>query len=147
MSPTVQPYLFFDGRCEEALAHYEAVLGAEVDFLMRYGESPEPLPGNVPPDYGDKILHATFRIGASTLLAADDCGAGADWKPHGVSLSLTLPSERDVDRTFAALADGGVAILAPAKTFWSPRFAMLRDRFGVGWMLSAAADPNPGSAA
>ncbi len=134
----VEPYLFFGGRCEEALEFYRATLGAQVEMLMRYQESPEPPPpGMVPPGFETKIMHASFRIGTSRLMASDGCDATA--KFEGFSLSLALPTEADVDRTFAALAAGGQVQMPPTKTFWSPKFGMLADRFGVGWMISVAA--------
>src|ERR1035438_3302183 len=83
----VQPYLFFGGRCEEALAFYRTALGAQVDFLMHYNESPEPMPpGRLPPGFENKVMHATFRIGGTTLMASDGCEAGANF--NGFSLSF-----------------------------------------------------------
>ena len=134
----VQPYLFFGGRCEEALAFYRSALGAQVDFLMRYKESPEPHPpGMVPPGFENKVMHTTFRIGGTTLMASDGCEEGA--KFDGFSLSLAAPTEAEADRAFAALAAGGQVRMPLAKTFWSPRFGMVTDRFGVGWMVSVPA--------
>src|SRR5258708_15821551 len=115
----VQPYLFFGGRCEEALAFYRSALGAQVDFLMRYKESPEPHPpGMVPPGFENKVMHATFRIGGTTLMASDGCEEGA--KFDGFSLSLAAPTEAEADRAFAALATRGQVRIPLAKTFWSP---------------------------
>jgi PhnB protein len=134
-NPVVQPYLFFDGRCEEAIEFYRKTLGAEVMMLMRFKDSPEtPTCGPVP---GDKVMHASLRIGDTTLMASDGRCAG---KPNfqGFSLSLSVPTEADVDRLFTALADGGQVQMPLAKTFFSPRFGMVLDRFGVGWMLIAA---------
>ena len=135
----VQPYLFFNGRCEEALEFYRQALGAEVEFLMRFNESPEPQPpGMVPPGFENKIMHCTLRIGTTALMASDGCSAG---KPvfEGLSLSLTVPNAAEADRAFAALADGGQVRMPLGKTFWSPRFGMVADRFGLGWMISVAA--------
>ncbi len=135
---TIQPYLFFNGRCEEALAFYRTLLGAEVEILMRYQDSPEPPPpGMVPAGYENKIMHVTFRIGASTLMASDGCGDAPTFA--GFSLSLALPTEEDVNRVFSGLADGGQVQMPLMKTFWSPRFGMVTDRFGVGWMVTIAA--------
>ena len=136
----VQPYLFFHGNCEEAVEFYRKALGAEVEMTMRYNESPEPPPpGMVPPGSEDKIMHTSFRIGETTVMASDDCGSEkGDF--HGFSLSLTVPREADADRVFAALAEGGQVQMPLGKTFWSPRFGMLTDRFGVGWMVSV---PSP----
>jgi PhnB protein len=134
----IQPYIFFGGRCEEALKFYGTALGAQVDFLMRYKESPEPLPpGRLPPGYENKVMHATFRISGNTLMASDGCEEGASFA--GFSLSLAVPTEAEANRAFAALADGGQVKMALTKTFWSPRFGMLTDRFGVGWMVSVVA--------
>jgi PhnB protein len=134
----IQPYLFFHGNCEEAVEFYRKALGAEVEMMMRYNESPEPSPpGMVPPGSENKIMHTSFRIGETTVMASDDCTSEkADF--HGFSLSLTVPSEADADRVFDALADGGQVQMPLTKTFWSPRFGMLSDRFGVGWMVSVA---------
>ena len=135
----IQPYLFFGGRCEEALAFYTKTLGAKVDMLMRHKDSPEkPPPGMLAPGYENKVMHTTFRIGDAVLMASDGCGEGGSF--NGFSLSLSLPTEADVDRAFAALAEGGEVTMPPTKTFWSPRFGMLTDRFGVGWMITVALD-------
>ena len=134
----VQPYLFFGGRCEEALEFYRTALGAHVDFLMHYKESPEPQPpGMLPPGFENKVMHATFRIGGTTLMASDGCEEGARFA--GFSLSLAVPTEAEANRAFAALADGGQVKMPLAKTFWSPCFGMLTDRFGIGWMVSVVA--------
>ena len=134
----IQPYLFFGGRCDEALEFYRSALGAQVDLLMRYKESPEPMPpGMLPPGFENKVMHATFRIGATTLMASDGCEVGA--KFNGFSLSLAVPTEAEAHRAFAALSDGGQVKMPLAKTFWSPCFGMLTDRFGIVWMISATA--------
>lgn len=134
----VQPYLFFGGRCDEALEFYRTTLGAQVDFLMRFKESPEPMPpGMLAPGFENKIMHTTFRIGDSTLMASDGCGEAT--KFDGFTLSLALPTEAEANRAFAALADGGQVKMPLTKTFWSPCFGMLTDRFGIGWMVSVPA--------
>jgi len=134
----VQPYLNFDGRCEEALEFYRKALGAEVTMLMRLKDSPEPAaPGMVPPGAGDKVMHASFRIGDSTVLASD-CHCGGRTSFQGFSLSLTVANEAAAERAFAALADGGQVQMPLAKTFFSPRFGVVADRFGVGWMIYVA---------
>ncbi len=135
---TVQTYLFFGGRCEEALAFYQGAVGAEVVMMMRYADSPAPLPpGSIAPGFENKVMHATFRVGATTLMASD--GRGPDGGFRGFTLSLAVPDEAEADRAFAALVDGGEVVMPLAKTFWSPRFGMLTDRFGVGWMVSIPA--------
>ena len=131
----VQPYLFFDGRCEEAIEFYKRVLKAEVQMLMRFKDSPEtPPPGMVPPGAEDKVMHASLRIGAATVMVSDGMCAG---KPsfQGFSLSLDAANEAEADRLFAALGDGGVVQMPLAKTFFSPCFGMVADRFGVSWMV------------
>jgi PhnB protein len=133
----IEPYLFFGGRCEEALEFYRTALGAEVEMMMRFNESPEPMPpGSFPAGFENKIMHASFRIGGSRLMASDGNEEGA--KFEGFSLSLAVPSEAEADRAFTALANGGKVGMPLAKTFWSPKFGMLTDRFGVGWMVSVA---------
>jgi PhnB protein len=134
----VQPYLFFEGRCQEALDFYRTTLGAQVGMVMRYGESPEPPPpGTIPPGSENKIMHCEFRIGETTLMASDGRASG---KPsfQGVSLSLTLKDVAEAERLFKALSEGGQVQMPFAKTFWSPGFGMAADRFGVWWMVNVA---------
>ena len=136
--PQIQPYLFFEGRCEEAVEFYRRTLGAEVTMLMRFKDSPEPpQPGMAPPNAGDKVMHMSFRIGGSTLLASDGRCAG---RPsfQGFSLSLTVPTIAEAERRFAALAGGGQVQMPMTTTFFSPRFGMVADRFGVSWMIYVA---------
>lgn len=135
----VQSYLFFNGRCEEAIEFYRKALGAEVEMMMRFKESPEPPPpGMVPPGFENKIMHASFRIGKTTLMASDGCSAEKA-SFEGFCLSISVPTEAEADRVFAALGEGGQVRMPLAKTFWSPRFGMLTDRFGIGWMISTMA--------
>jgi len=134
----IQPYLFFNGSCEEAIEFYCKALGAEVKMMMRFKESPEPPPpGAVPPGVENKIMHSCFRIGQTTVMASD--GDSTD-KPsfQGFSLSLSVPNQAEADRAFNELADGGQVKMPLAKTFFSPRFGMVADRFGIGWMISVA---------
>jgi PhnB protein len=133
---SIQPYLFFEGRCEEALEFYRKTLGAEIDMLMRFKGSPEPCEGGVIPP-GNKVMHASFRIGGSTIMASD---GRCESKPQfeGFSLSYTAPNEAAADRVFAALGEGGQVKMPLNKTFFSPRFGMLADRFGVSWMIYVA---------
>ena len=144
-APQIKPYLFFGGRCQEALDYYRSALGAEILFVMRYDEAPDPLPpGQLPPGFETKVMHATFRIGGSVLMASD--GSGEPLAFNGFVLSLSFDDEAAVDRTFKALAEGGTIGMPLAKTFWSPRFGMVTDRFGVGWMVTKAGPPMPPSA-
>jgi PhnB protein len=132
----VQPYLFFDGRCEEAVEFYRSALGAEVAMLMRFKDSPEPCEhGMVPP--GEKVMHTSFRIGDTTVLASDGECAG---KPsfQGFSLSLTVPNDAEAERLFASLSEGGQVQAPLTKTFFSSCFGMVADRFGVSWMIYVA---------
>ena len=131
----VQPYLFFDGRCEEAIEFYKRALGAEVLMLMRFNESPDPPPpGMVPPGSENKIMHSCMRIGETEVMASDGhCMGKAAFQ--GVSLSVSASSEAEADRLFNALAEGGQVQMPIGKTFFSPRFGMVADRFGVSWMV------------
>lgn len=131
----IEPYLFFDGRAEEAIEFYRKNLGAEVERMMRFKENPEPQ--NNPPGSAEKIMHASFRIGESRVMASDGQCSG---KPsfQGFSLSLTVADEKEADRLFAALAEGGKIQMPMNKTFFSPRFGMVADRFGVSWMVIVA---------
>jgi PhnB protein len=131
----VQPYLFFDGRCEEAIEFYKTAIGAEVLMMMRFKESPEtPPPDKIAPNSDDKIMHACLRIGQTEVMASDGC---ADGKPEfkGISLSLSAADGAEADRLFNALADGGKVQMPIGKTFFSPRFGMVSDKFGVSWMV------------
>src|SRR5262247_2897702 len=130
----LQPYLFFEGRCEEAIKFYAQALAAEVLTLRRMKDSPEPPPPGSPPGSENKILHASLRIGDTTVNASDGMGSG---KPafQGFSIALTVPTEAEVERVFKALSDGGKVQMPLTKTFFSPRFGMTTDRFGVGWMV------------
>jgi len=131
----VQPYLSFDGRCEEAIEFYRKALDAKVDVLMRFKDSPQPpQPGMVPPGSENKVMHASLRIGDTQVLASD---GGCTGKPtfQGISLALTVADAAEAERRFAQLADGGKVTMPLAKTFFSPSFGMLVDRFGVSWMV------------
>ena len=131
----VEPYLFFNGRTEEAIEYYRRALGAEVTMLMRFRDSPEPpQAGMVPPGSQDKVMHSSFRIGDTTIMASDgDCQGQPNFQ--GFSLSITAADEAEAERKFAALADGGTVQQPLIETFFSPRFGMVADRFGVSWMI------------
>ena len=134
----VQPYLFFDGRCEEAVEFYRSALGAEVVMLMRFKDSPDPTPpGMVPPGGENKVMHAALRVGDAMVLASDGRCSGQP-SFQGFALSLTASNEAEADRLFASLAEGGQVQMPLAKTFFSPRFGMAADRFGVSWMVYVA---------
>lgn len=139
---SVQPYIFFGSRCEEALEFYRSAIGAKVEMLVRFKDSPEPQPpGMLPPGFENKIMHATFSIGSTTLMASDGCEVGAAFS--GFSLSLSVKTEAEADQAFAALSAGGQVTMPLDKTFWSPRFGMLTDRFGLNWMIGVTAPPPP----
>jgi PhnB protein len=139
----VQPYLNFDGRCEEAINFYRDALGAEVTALMRFKDSPEPhAPGMVPPGTENKVMHASFRLGDTTVMASDCHSAGRP-KFEGFSLALTLPSGAAAERAFGALADGGQVKMPLTKTFFASHFGVVADRFGVSWMLHVPVSGKP----
>jgi len=134
----IQPYLFFEGRAEEAAEFYKAKLGAEVTMLMRNKDAPEkPPPGMLPPGSENKVMHMALRIGDTTVLASDGSCKG---KPNfqGISLSLTVKDAAEAAKVFAALAAGGQVQMPLGKTFFSPSFGMVADKFGVGWMVYVA---------
>ena len=143
----VQPYLFFDGRCEEALEFYRTALKAEVQGMMRFKDNPDlgkggegcgsgegcgPMPADL-----NKVMHASFRVGNAVIMASDGCGNGQP-KFEGVSLCISAADEAEADSLFAALAEGGQVQMPLTTTFFSPRFGMVADRFGVSWMIIVA---------
>jgi PhnB protein len=134
MGQQVQPYLFFEGRCEEAIEFYKGALGAKVEMMMRFRENPDPQPGMCAPGSEDKIMHAAFHVGDSLVMASDGMAGG---KPEfkGFSLSVNAEDAAHADKLFNALAKGGKVTLPLGKTFFSPRFGMVTDKFGVGWMV------------
>jgi len=130
----IQPYLFFDGRCQEALDFYVSALGAKVEMSMKFKDSPEP--PQMPGVSGDNIMHSSFRIGDSVVMASDGFGKG---KPvfQGISLSLAVKSVAEADRYFSALAKGGTIQQPLEQTFFASSFGMVTDKFGVPWMVIA----------
>jgi PhnB protein len=131
----IQPYLIFNGRCEEALNFYRKALGAEVGMLMRFKESPDQ--STVAPGTGDKVMHSSFQVGGSTVMASDGRCQG---KPsfEGFSLCLTVANDAEAERFFTALSQGGQVEMPLTKTFFSSRFGMVADQFGVSWMIYVA---------
>ena len=131
----IHAYLFFEGRCDEAVDFYRTALGAEVLMLMRYKDGPEP--HSYSPDSAEKVMHASLRIENSIVQVSDGRCSG---KPsfQGFALSLTAPSDAEVERLFAALSDGGQVQVALTKTFFATRFGMVIDRFGVLWIVHTA---------
>ena len=129
----VQPYLFFDGRCQEALDFYTKAVGAEVTMKMLFKEAPIPAE-HTPPGAANKVMHCAFKIGDTTLMGSDgDCKGQV--KPDGFALSLTVGGVPEAERAFNALADGGTITMPMNETFFANKFGMLKDKFGVNWMV------------
>lgn len=141
----IQPYLFFDGRTEEALEFYKGAIGARIEMMMRFRDNPEPQKTSEgcapPPGSEDKIMHAAFWVGDSLVMASDGYNGG---KPEfkGVALSLTVPDVEACEKTFHALAAGGQVLAPLTQTFFSEQFGMVSDRFGVSWMVLVAPKPH-----
>jgi PhnB protein len=132
----VQPYLYFHGRCEDAVEFYRTALGAHAIELLRFKDAPQPVPPDaLPPGYDDKIMHGTFQVGETTVMVSDGGVSAADGFT-GFSLAITVTAEAEADRIFTALAEGGQVGMPLGKTFWSPRFGTVTDRFGVTWMVN-----------
>jgi PhnB protein len=139
-TPTVRSYLFFSGRCAEALEFYKQALGAEIEMVMRFNESPDaPPPGMLQAGFETKIMHAQFLVGDTMIMCSDGCDDQS--KFEGFRLALSFASEAEVNRKFDALADGGEVDMPLTKTFWSPRYGMVTDKFGVGWMVMVPGQP------
>jgi PhnB protein len=134
MTMHVQQYLFFDGKCEEAIEFYKNTLGAKVDMMMRFKDNPDPQPGSCPPGAENKVMHAAMHIG-DTLVMASDGMAGGKPEFKGFSLSVDAQDEAEAKKLFSALGQGGQVQLPLTKTFFSPCFGMVADKFGVGWMV------------
>ena len=136
----VRPYLYFNGRCEEAVDFYKQALGAEVMMLLRFKDSADAPPrGLLPAGTEDKIMHVWFRVGDTELMASDgDCEGGTSFQ--GFSLSISPANDTEADRFFSALADGGEVQMELDKTFWASCFGVVTDRFGVSWIISVADD-------
>jgi len=136
----IQPYLFFEGRTEEALEFYKKALGAEVQMLMRYRDAPDGTAkcpdGSAPP--GDKVMHSAALIGGSLVMASDGLCSG---KPQfaGISLSFEAKDEADANKRFDALSAGGKVSQPVTETFFAKAFGMVTDKFGVSWMIITGA--------
>jgi PhnB protein len=130
----VQPYLFYNGRCEEAIEFYKRALGAEVTALVRFKDAPPGQPGMVPPGSENKVMHASLRIGDTTIMASDGQCAG-ELKFDGFALSVTAANGAEAERVFGALGEGGQVQMPLTKTFFSSHFGMCTDRFGLNWMV------------
>ncbi len=132
----VQSYLFFEGKCEEAIEFYKKAIGAKLLMMMRMKEAPDPeMAKNLPKEHGEKIMHASIRVGESTIMMSDGRVQGnAQFK--GFALSLDVPNIPEAQRLFAALSEGGEMVMPLTETFWAERFGMAKDRFGVMWMVN-----------
>lgn len=128
----VESYLFFDGRCEEALEFYKQTLGAELLAVMHFKDNPDS--GTCGQASPDKVMHSCFRVGETTIMASDG-RCGGEPKFEGFSLSITAPDEAAANKYFTALSEGGQVLMPLGKTFYSPCFGMVNDKFGVGWMV------------
>ena len=134
----VQPYLVFEGRCEEALEFYRKALGAEIEMMMRFKDAPEPPPPGMAPPPADKVMHACFRVGDTAILASDgQCAGGGKSQFAGFSLALSAKDDADAKRKFGALAEGGQVRMPITSTFFASSFGVVADRFGVSWMVLA----------
>ena len=137
----VQPYLFFGGRCEEAIEFYKGAIGARVNRIVKFKDAPEKPPeGMLAPGFEEKVMHSSFTVGESELMASDGCGPGSS-NFSGFSLSLSVKTEAEAERAFTGLAAGGTVTMPLSRTFWSAKFGMLKDKFGVEWMVNVLAEP------
>lgn len=135
MATKIEPYLFFNGRADEAIAFYSKAVGAKTLFRAAYKDAPQPMPkGSIPDGWEEKVMHATLDVRGCAIMVSDGNKKGGSFEGFHLSLSTSTPEE--ADKAFAALSDGGRVTLPIGKTFWSPRFGMLVDRFGVGWMVT-----------
>lgn len=131
---TTIPYLMFNGRCQEAIEFYKSAIGAELEMMMRFSDSPEPMPeGSIPPGFEDKVMHASLKVGNSTIWLSDGCETKPEFK--GFSISIGSDSASELQSIFDKLANGGEVIMPMSKTFWSEAFGMVKDKFGISWML------------
>jgi PhnB protein len=141
----IQPYVFYNGNCEEAIAFYREALGAQEVMKMRFKDAPPNPEQPMAPEMADKIMHATLQIGDAVILMSDGGCMTPDSKIQGFGVSLTADDLASAERFFNALSKGGQVGMPFSKTFWSPGFGMLTDRFGVPWMVSAPHAEAPGA--
>ena len=134
----VQPYLFFDGRCEEAVDFYKQAIGARIKVLMRWKDCPDK--SACTPQNENKVMHGAVKVGDATMLVSDGrCEGKPDFK--GFALTISAKTEAEADKLFGALAEGGQVQMPLTKTFFSPKFGMCADKFGVGWMVMVESAP------
>jgi PhnB protein len=139
----IQPYLQFQGRCDEAIEFYRSALGAEVEVIMRWKDCPEPQPGMIPPGAEKRVMHAAFRVGETTVLASDGLTQGQPTF-QGFSLALTVPTDADAKRRFELLAERGQVQQPLMPTFFTSSFGIVTDRFGVSWMVVVDSEAGKG---
>lgn len=140
MAMRVEPYLVFGGRCEEAIEFYRGALGAQVENLLRWKECPDAKPGSIPPGVENKVMHASFRVGDTLIMATDGMSQGPPAALQGFSLAITVPSDAEAKRRFDLLAESGHVQQPLTPTFFTSSFGMLTDRFGVSWMIVVEAE-------
>jgi PhnB protein len=135
----VQPYLSFEGRAQEAIDFYKSALGAQVEAVMQFKDAPPDMQANMPNK--DKVMHAAFKVGDTTIMATDgQCSGKSEFS--GITLTIQANSEAEAEKLFNALAQGGKINMPMAETFFATRFGMVADKFGVGWMVLHAKQPN-----
>lgn len=140
----MNPYLSFKGDCEAAFTLYARSFGGELGPIFRYGGSP--MEGQVPPDWADKVMHASLTVGGQVLMGADAFGDQYE-TPKGFSMSLHMSSAADAERVFHDLADGGTIVMALEQTFWAERFGIVTDRFGIKWSINCEGAASPAASA
>jgi PhnB protein len=135
---SINPYINFDGNCEEAFLFYQSIFGGEFPYIGRFSDMPTDGEFKVPESAVNKIMHVSLPIGDSVLMGSDSCeGFGPPLiVGNNFSVSIDVDSDEEVDRVFNALAEGGSAQMPPSKTFWNSYFGMLTDKFGINWMVS-----------
>jgi PhnB protein len=135
----LDPYLFFNGNCAEAMRFYEKTLGGKLEMMMKASEAPD---GTAPGADPDGILHASVLVEGRRLMASDWMSTDPYPGMNGVSLTLNYPSVEEAKRKFEALAAGGQVFMPMDKTFWVESFGMLKDKFGTSWMVSGGKPAN-----
>lgn len=134
------PYVNFRGDCAEAFRFYEQHLGGRTEMMMYFREAPGPSP--LGPEWADKVLHARMSLGGTGLLGADIPHAEPT---RSVYMSLDLDSDSEADRIYGALTEGGEVLMKMQETFFATRFAQVRDRFGISWMIIHQKPGRPGA--
>ena len=129
----LNPYLLFNGNCEEALKFYEQAIGGKIESINKFAGSPSA--EHVPAEWGDKVLHATMKIDGN-LLMASDAPPGHYAQPQGLQVAISLNDAAKGEQIFNALAEGGTTTMPFSKTFWASGFGMCTDRFGIPWMVN-----------